>query len=61
MAEREGIEPTFDHNSQTTVLKTAAATRHASLSVIESGQISGWSCFVNVKGRGKSGWVVGVG
>ena len=33
MAEREGIEPTRDHDSLSTVLKTAAATRHASLSV----------------------------
>ena len=32
MAEREGIEPTKDHYSPSTVLKTAAATRHASLS-----------------------------
>jgi len=32
MAEREGIEPTRDHDSLSTVLKTAAATRHASLS-----------------------------
>jgi hypothetical protein len=34
-AEREGIEPTQDHNSPTTVLKTAATTRHASLSSTE--------------------------
>ena len=34
MAEREGIEPTRDRNSPTTVLKTAATTRHASLSML---------------------------
>ncbi|HCL97348.1 MAG TPA: hypothetical protein DHW77_06250 [Verrucomicrobiales bacterium] len=33
MAEREGIEPTRDHNSLSTVLKTAAATRHTALSI----------------------------
>ena len=32
-AEREGIEPTKDRYSPSTVLKTAAATRHAALSV----------------------------
>jgi len=35
MAEREGIEPTRDHNSLSTVLKTAAATRHTALSIQE--------------------------
>lgn len=39
MAEREGIEPTKDHNSPSTVLKTAAATRHASLSVEPDGSL----------------------
>ena len=39
MAEREGIEPTKDHNSPSTVLKTAAATRHASLSVASDGSL----------------------
>ena len=34
MAEREGIEPTKDHNSLSTVLKTAATTRQASLSML---------------------------
>ena len=33
VAEREGIEPTRDHDSPSTVLKTAAATRHAALSL----------------------------
>jgi len=32
MAEREGIEPTIDRYSPSTVLKTAATTRHAALS-----------------------------
>ncbi len=33
LAEGEGIEPTRDHYSPTTVLKTAATTRHTSPSV----------------------------
>ena len=33
VAEREGIEPTKDHNSLSTVLKTAVATRHTALSL----------------------------
>lgn len=38
-AEREGIEPTKDRYSPSTVLKTAAATRHASLSVESDGSL----------------------
>jgi len=45
MAEREGIEPTKNHYSPSTVLKTAAATRHASLSVV--GEDNRGLCHVN--------------
>ncbi len=34
MAEREGIEPTKDRYSPSTVLKTAATTRHTALSIM---------------------------